>query len=177
MTNFLPAHPEEKKRLDALHALGILDTEPDSAFDEITKEVTRLLHVPISTISLIDNEREWYKSRQGLQMREGPRVIAFCSWALLAKRIFIVEDLLKDERFKDNPYVTGDPLLRFYAGVPLYDWGSRLPVGVLCAKDVKPRTLSLKEIETLLVLAKEAENLINNYRLHTKNNSPGGRYP
>lgn len=158
-----PQHPEEKRRLDALHELGILDTNPDPAFDAITEKVTKELNVPISTVSIIDKDREWYKSCRGTSLTEGPREVAFCSWALVAPSTFIVEDTLKDERFKDNPYVTGAPYIRFYAGVALYDQTSKLPVGVLCAKDIKPRVMSLDEIATLLSLAKDAEDLINGH--------------
>ena len=160
-----PMHPEEERRLDALHALGILDTDPDPAFDAITKKVTKQLDVPISTVSIIDKDREWYKSCQGLDVWEGPRDASFCGWALVAKSIFIVEDTLKDDRFKDNPYVTGAPHIRFYAGVALYDRASQLPIGVLCAKDTKPRSMSLEQIDALLALGREAEHLINSQRL------------
>ncbi len=156
-----PLYQKEKERLDAVHRLGILDTDSDPRYDALTREATDKLQVPISTVSILDKNREWYKSCQGLDVREGPRNIAFCSWALLTESVFIVEDTLRDERFKDNPYVVGKPFIRFYAGFALYDRMSRFPVGVFCIKDTKPRKLSLDEIGILFDLAKRAEVLIN----------------
>ena len=156
-----PLHKKEEKRLDAVHRLGILDTGSDPKYDALTQKATEELHVPISTVSILDKNREWYKSCQGLDVKEGPRDIAFCSWALLAERVFIVEDTLKDDRFKNNPYVIGKPFIRFYAGFSLYDRASRLPVGVFCVKDVQPRKLSLVELGILFDLAKRAETLLN----------------
>lgn len=156
-----PLHKKEEKRLDAVHRLGILDTESDPKYDALTQKATEELHVPISTVSILDKNREWYKSCQGLDVKEGPRDIAFCSWALLAERVFIVEDTIQDDRFKNNPYVIGKPFIRFYAGFSLYDRASRLPVGVFCVKDVQPRKLSLVELGILFDLAKRAETLLN----------------
>ncbi len=157
-----PVYEKEKKRLDAVHKLGILDTPSDPKYDALTQKAIEELHIPISTVSILDENREWYKSCQGLDMKEGPRDIAFCSWALLAERVFIVEDTLEDERFKNNPYVTGKPFIRFYAGFSLYDRASHLPVGVFCVKDIKPRKLSVAELGVLFDLSKRAENLLNN---------------
>lgn len=156
-----PLPENEKERLEAVQRLGILDTERDPKYDAITKEATEKLHVPISTVSILDEKREWYKSCQGLDVTEGPREIAFCSWALLSNDIFIVEDTLLDDRFKDNPYVTGKPFIRFYAGFAIKDAVSRLPIGVFCVKDTKPRALSAEEVGILFDLAQRAERLIN----------------
>ena len=156
-----PQHEKEKERLEAVHRLGILDTNPDPKYDALTLEATQKLHVPISTISILDEKREWYKSCRGLDVKEGPRDIAFCSWALLSDDIFVVEDTLQDERFKNNPYVTGKPFIRFYAGFAIKDAVSKLPIGVFCVKDTKPRKLSMEELDTLFELAKKAEVLIN----------------
>ena len=156
-----PLHEKEKERLEAVHSLDILDTKPDSRYDAITLEATQRLNLPISTVSIIDEEREWYKSCQGLDVKEGPRDVAFCSWALLAKDVFIVEDTKEDERFKNNPYVTGAPFIRFYAGVVILDVVSGLPVGVFCVKDIKPRKLSVAEIGILFELAQKVGALIN----------------
>jgi len=155
-------HKEEEKRVQAVHDLGILDTPVDPRFDAITKEAVEKLHMPMSTISIIDKDREWFKSCQGLPNKEGPREIAFCSYALLAKDMFIVEDTLLDERFKDNPYVTSFPFIRFYAGVSIIDAVSGLPVAVFCVKDTKPRKLSMDELGIFLELAERTEKLINN---------------
>ena len=98
---------------------------------------------------------------QGMEVKEGPRNVAFCSWALLSTEIFIVEDTLEDERFKDNPYVIGSPFIRFYAGFAIKDAVSGLPVGVFCIKDIRPRKLSMDELGVLFELAKKAEVLVN----------------
>ena len=154
-------HPQEDKRLEALQRMMILDTKPKERFDKLTREAVERLHVPISTISILDKDREWFKSCQGLGMTEGPRNIAFCSVALLAKSVFIVPDTLNDDRFKNNPYVTGKPFIRFYAGVALLDYKSGLPVAVFCVKDTKPRNFSIEETSILMELADRAEKELN----------------
>ncbi len=156
-------HPDEAERLEAVHRLGILDTPSDPQFDAVTKEALQLLHVPISTITIIDKNREWFKSCQGMSIKEGPREIAFCGYAMLADDIFIVEDTHLDNRFKNNPYVINEPFIRFYAGMALYDSVSKMPVGVFCVKDIKPRKFSMKEISIFMDLAEKAEKLINSY--------------
>ncbi|MGC9605182.1 MAG: GAF domain-containing protein [Minisyncoccia bacterium] len=163
-----PIPPDEDKRLEALARLGILDTPREERFDRITKEVTEKLRVPISTISIIDKNREWYKSCQGLSGTEADRSISFCAHALLAKNVFVVEDTSKDQRFADNPMVVGPPYIRFYAGVVLSDNQTGQPIGVLCAKDTKPHAMSMKELDVLLGLARQAESEINKRPLNTK---------
>lgn len=160
-----PIPQNEEERLIAVHNLAILDSEPEERFDDITKEVKNKLNVPISTLTIVDKDREWFKSKQGLNKSEGKREISFCGHALLATEIFIVEDTLKDDRFKDNPMVVGEPHIRFYAGISLRDYKTKQPVGVLCIKDIKPRRLNLEEINILMELADKAEKEIN------KNNS------
>ncbi len=154
-------HPREDERLNVLAQLGLLDTQPEERFDRITKAATEQLHVPISTISLVDRDREWYKSCQGLKTKQGGRDVSFCGHAMLSKEIFIVGDTLKDPRFADNPSVVGSPYIRFYAGVALRHKPSGLPVGVLCIKDIKPREFSAQEMGILLDLARQAEQEIN----------------
>ena len=163
MINLL--HPEEAKRLEAVYRLNILDTPPDPEFDAITNEALIKLNVPISTITIIDKDREWFKSCQGMLTKEGPRQVAFCSHAMLADDLFIVGDTTLDDRFKDNPYVTGFPFIRFYAGIALYDSVSKLPVGVFCVKDTKPRNLSMGEVFAFMNLAERAEKLINSSKI------------
>lgn len=162
MAESAPSHPQESQRLEALHTLG-LTTPPaqDPRLNILTKEATERLHAPISTVSIIDKDKEIYRSCQGIDAQEGPRSAAFCSWALLSKNMFVVEDTLKDERFKDNPYVTGEPHVRFYAGIALTDRRSGLPIGVFCIKDTKPRTLSVEEIAILMELSERAEKIVN----------------
>jgi GAF domain-containing protein len=156
-----PLPDNEAERLGALERLGLLDTEPEARFDSITREATARLQVPIFTISLIDSDREFYKSCQGTLARQGPRDISFCGHAMLAKYLFVVEDTLLDERFKDNPMVIGEPYLRFYAGMALLDRRTHLPVGVLCVKDTKPRHLEPSDVEVLMELAHRAEDELN----------------
>jgi len=146
----------ERERLKKVMELGILDTEPEERFDVITKEATEVFKVPISTITIIDEEREWYKSCQGLETNEVPRGISFCAHAMLSRDIFIIEDALRDDRFKDNPMVVGPPYIRFYAGCSLYSKDG-ISIGVFCIKDIKPRKLSAKEVTLLMEFAERAE--------------------
>ena len=156
-----PIPQDELERIAVVHRMAILDTEPEERFDSITREAIKLLNVPISTITILDSDREWFKSCQGLSDKEGDRAISFCGHALLAKDMFIVEDTLKDARFRDNPMVVNAPYIRFYAGIALLDWKTGQPVGVFCVKDTKPRNLSIGEIGTLSELAERAESEIN----------------
>jgi GAF domain-containing protein len=156
-----PVQNNETERLAAVHSLAILDTQPEHRFDIITKAACERFKVPISTISIIDEKREWYKSCWGLDLREGGRDISFCGHAMYTDYIFIVEDTWQDPRFVDNPYVKGKPYIRFYAGVALREINTRLPVGVLCIKDNKPRKFTMDDISTLIELAKQAETELN----------------
>ena len=110
---------DEAKRLAALIDYQILDTPPEPNFDELTELVASVLDVPIAPVSLIDEKRQWFKSHHGLDATETPRDISFCGHAILDDEVLIVEDSHIDERFIDNPLVTGDPKVRFYAGMPL----------------------------------------------------------
>ena len=115
-----PGKPaDEAQRLEALRALSILDTLPEERFDRLTRLAKRLFGVPIALVSLVDDHRQWFKSRQGLEVSETPRDISFCGHAVLGDDIFLVTDASKDERFFDNPLVTDDPHIRFYDGCPL----------------------------------------------------------
>jgi len=156
-----PIPKDENIRIEAVHRMAILDTKPEERFDRLTKEAVDRLKVPISTITIIDSKREWFKSCQGLDEKEGERAVSFCGHALLAQNIFIVEDTLKDDRFKDNPMVIGHPFIRFYAGIAILDHKTGQPVGVFCVKDTKPRTFSISEINILIDLADRAEKEIN----------------
>jgi DNA-binding response OmpR family regulator/phosphoribosyl 1,2-cyclic phosphodiesterase len=146
----LPAN--ERERIWALRRLNILDTPPEERFDRLTRLARRLFEVPIALVSLVDSERQWFKSCQGLAVRETPREVAFCAHAILSLDALVVSDALKDERFADNPIVTGEPHVRFYAGQPLAaPDGSR--VGTLCIIDHRPRELSESDLEALRDLA------------------------
>jgi len=156
-----PIPENEKERICAVEGLELLDTAFEERFDRITKEACNRFSVPISTITLVDKDREWFKSVQGLDTREGPRSISFCGHALMSQVIMIIGDTLKDPRFADNPMVKGEPFIRFYAGKSLYDRDSHLPVGVFCIKDKKPREMSPTDISDFLDLAHRAEEEIN----------------
>jgi len=156
-----PILQKEKERLEAVHRMAILDTKPESRFDNLTKEAAEMLDVPISTITIIDEKREWFKSCTGLDQKEGERAISFCAHALVVKDLFIVKDTLEDERFKDNPMVLGYPFIRFYAGQSLLDYKTGQPIGVFCIKDTQPRNLSIEEISVFMNLANLAEKELN----------------
>jgi len=151
-----PTPSDEQKRLQALRALKILDTPPEERFDRVTRLAKRLFDVPIVLISLVDENRQWFKSRQGLDAEETPREISFCGHAIVDDSAMVVEDASHDERFFDNPLVTGDPRIRFYAGHPLASVnGSKL--GTLCIVDRAPRVLSDEDIKLLKDLASMVE--------------------
>jgi GAF domain-containing protein len=157
-----PIPENEKERLEVVRSLGILDTKAEERFDQITVEAAQKLNVPISTIAIVDEGREWYKACYGLDKKEGDRNISFCGHTLVGTEdVLVVEDTLKDERFADNPYVISEPYIRFYAGVRLFDKKSKLPVGVFCVKDKQPRQLSVDELSTILDCAAKAEVEIN----------------
>jgi diguanylate cyclase (GGDEF)-like protein len=147
----------EEQRLAVLRQLNILDTPIEERFERITRMVCRSLKVPIAAISIVDESRQWFKSIQGLNASETPREIAFCAHAILRDELLLVEDATQDERFADNPLVTDEPFIRFYAGYPL-NLGQDLHVGTLCAIDRVPRELSTEEQEILYDLSKMVES-------------------
>jgi diguanylate cyclase (GGDEF)-like protein len=153
----VPSTPSnESARIDTLRALQILDTSPEERFDRLTRLAKRLFGVPIALVSLVDTNRQWFKSCVGLSASETSRDVSFCAHAILGDDLFMVPDTLADERFHDNPLVTNDPNIRFYAGCPLtVANGSKL--GTLCLIDVKPRGLDAEERELLRDLARMAE--------------------
>ncbi len=158
----LPA--DEQRRLKDLRDLNILDTEAEERFDRLTRLAKRVMDVPIALVSLVDENRQWFKSRVGLDACETPRDISFCGHAILRDEIFVIENALDDIRFADNPLVTGPPDIRFYAGVPLrYLSGSKL--GTLCVIDRKPRRLEPEDYRSLRDLGEMAESEINAFHL------------
>lgn len=159
-----PIPSNEEERLLSLHALGLLDTKPEERFDRITRTATKIFHAPISTLTLIDSKREWFKSCEGLSKREGDRAISFCGHALLSNDIFVIPDTAKDKRFADNPMVVDKPFIRFYAGVPIINADGQR-IGVFCIKDTQPRTFSKADEEVLSSLAAWAELEINSHNL------------
>lgn len=137
----------ENQRLAALKSLGLLDSPAEERFDAITRTVASTFDVPIVLLTLVDSDRQWFKSNVGIDTKETNRDVSFCGHAILQKEPLIIEDALADERFHDNPLVCEVPNIRFYAGCPLYVKG--LPVGTLCLIDRKPRYFSA-ENKTLL---------------------------
>jgi len=147
---------DEEQRLATLQSLNILDTAAEERFDRLTRMARRLFGVPIALVSLVDKDRQWFKSSMGLEARETPRDISFCGHTILDDASLVVPDTNNDTRFADNPLVTEDPSIRFYAGSPLAaPNGSRL--GTLCIIDRKPRNLDDEDIEALEDLAAMAE--------------------
>ena len=155
-----PIPSNEKERLSEVQRLGILGSTNDERFDILTREAATELEVPICIVSIIDKDREWYKSCVGLSLKEGRRATSFCGHAMLAQEVFIVEDTLKDERFFDNPQVVKSPKIRFYAGAAIRSRG--FPVGVFCIKDFVPRKLNLYQISKLMGYAQKAEKYLSN---------------
>ncbi|WP_421753045.1 GAF domain-containing sensor histidine kinase [Croceimicrobium sp.] len=157
----LPAN--EKERLAHLYEYSLLDTMDEEEYDQITKMASLLCDVPISIISLIDRDRQWFKSRVGLDSKETSRDVAFCAHAILDKeQILEIPDSRKDERFNDNPLVQDDPNIVFYAGVPLVSEND-MALGTLCVIDRVPRTLSESQKESLRILADQVVKL---FELH-----------
>lgn len=152
-----PLPDDEAIRLCALQQYHVLDTDPESGFDDITRLTVQLCDTPIALVSLVDAHRQWFKSKVGLDVTETPRDVAFCSHSILQQDVLIVPDTLQDARFATNPLVTFDPFIRFYAGVPLITpTGEAL--GTLCVIDQVPRTLTSQQIEGLRVLSRQVVN-------------------
>lgn len=144
----------EIERIRKLDELKILDTLEEQAYDDLTLLAAQICDTPIALVSLVDTDRQWFKSHHGLDARETPRDIAFCSHAILSDDIFVVEDSRKDERFHDNPLATDKPYVIFYAGVPLV-MSDNLRLGTLCVIDNKPRTISDEQKTALKALSRQ----------------------
>ena len=154
-------HVQEKERLKNLKSYSILDSLPETDYDNIASIAAEICGTPISLISLIDDKRQWFKARHGIEATETPKEQAFCAHAINnPEDVFIVEDARKDERFHDNPLVTGGPKIVFYAGVPLVG-KEGLPLGTLCVIDDKTRVLSSAQQRSLTALSDQVMNLLN----------------
>lgn len=152
-----PAIPSnESQRLQTLRDLNLLDTAPEERFDRVTRLARQIFSTSIALVSIVDADRQWFKSRQGLDAEETPRDISFCGHAILDDKIMVVNDAEQDERFCDNPLVCGNPNIRFYAGYPLAaPDGSR--VGTLCVIDNKPKDISREQLQLLRELGRMVE--------------------
>jgi len=144
----------ESARLDALRGYDVLDTVPEAVFDDLTRLAAQLCGTPMSLISLVDSDRQWFKSHLGLEVCQTSREVSFCAYTLATGKPLVVADTHLDPRFSDNPMVTGEPWVRFYAGAPLVD-ESGYVLGSLCVLDVVPRTLTEQQLEQLVALARQ----------------------
>lgn len=155
----MPIPKNENERLAALRSYRILDTPPEKEFDDITALAACICGTPIAMISLVDSDRQWFKSKVGVSATETARKIAFCAHAIMERKLFIIRDATKDSRFAQNPLVTDDPKIRFYAGAPLIA-PDDCAVGTLCVVDQVPRELSLEQAEALNILGSHVIHLL-----------------
>lgn len=144
----------ERLRLAALHRYEVLDTPVEAEFDDFTQLASYICDAPIALISLVESSRQWFKSEVGLGVRETPLDVSICRHAILQPGVFVVPDTALDPRFQNNPLVTGDPHLRFYAGA-LLESSEGLPLGTLCVLDRQPRQLTSEQGRALKLLARQ----------------------
>ena len=148
-----PTLGQEKKRLKVLWQYEVLDTVPEEVFDDLTELAARICEAPIALISLVDEKRQWFKSKVGTTVNETSRDISFCAHAIRQSGLFIVPDATQDERFANNPLVRSDPKIRFYAGAPLTT-PDGYALGTLCVIDKVPRELRPDQKQALVILAR-----------------------
>lgn len=160
----IPAN--EAERLHALRTLRILDTSHEERFDRVTRMAKRMFGVPISLVSIVDEDRQWFKSKQGLDATETSREISFCGHAINGDGLFIVPNATEDQRFFDNPLVVGEPHIRFYAGCPL-KLRQGINLGTLCLIDREPRTLDEEDCQLLQDLGNMIEQEIKSVQMAT----------
>ena len=159
-----PLPADESVRMEALRSFFILDSQSDENFDRITRLASQMLGLPVALISLVDEDRQWFLSRVGVDVCQTGREVAFCAHAICGDEVFVVTDTLNDERFRSNPLVTGPPHIRFYAGAPLHT-GQGHNIGTLCVIGTEPRGLSEQEAGLLRELASLAMHQIEMRRL------------
>lgn len=143
----------EPARVAALQKYAILDTEPEQAFDDLVLLASFICKTPIALISLVDEDRQWFKSKLGLSVSETPREVAFCATAIQQPDVFVIPDTLKDERFRNNPLVLSEPNIRFYAGAPLIN-EEGYALGTICVIDRTPRELGRDQRSALAALSR-----------------------
>jgi two-component system, NtrC family, sensor kinase len=155
----LQVNPDETARLEALHRYAILDTSPEQIYDDVTALASLICGTPMSLVSLVDAERQWFKSSVGVGFRETPRSVSFCAHTLGTGRTLVVGDTQADPRFKDNPAVVNEPRVRFYAGAPIVAPGGHV-LGTVCVIDTTPRTVSPIQVAALEALARHTMALM-----------------
>ncbi|NJO85347.1 MAG: GAF domain-containing protein [Synechococcaceae cyanobacterium RM1_1_27] len=168
-------HPaNELERLAALAEYQIMDTPPEQSWDDLVQLAAKIFNVPMAWVALIDTNRQWYKAKVGIDADEAPRELTFCSHAMLnPEQALIVPDATQDERFADNPFVTGESHIRFYAGIPLLT-PDHLCLGTFCVIDTKPRQVTIDQIEQLQALAQRVTTQLELRRQHRQRGLSAG---
>lgn len=155
MMQRFPLPPNENERLEALRSYQIMDSIPEEEYEELTMLASEICHTPVSLITMIDENRQWFKAAVGTEIRETPKEHAFCTHTIMNhEEIMVVRDLRLDPRFSDNPLVTGSPNVVFYAGVPLVN-NDGFALGSLCVIDLEPKELSMQQLRSLKILARQ----------------------